>query len=100
MHNFAKSNKKQYIMASKRIIKKNLQGIMNDLFTATILSAAQENADKQKAYEVQEQILKVYADFNSRLSNYERGKARPFFRQFKQEINAEIESIISNIETI
>ena len=35
MHNFAKSNKKQYIMASKRIIKKNLQGIMNDLFTST-----------------------------------------------------------------
>ena len=66
----------------------------------TIFSAAQEKADKEKASEIQEKILKVYSDFNSRLSNYERRNAKAFFKQFKTEINAEIEAIINSIEEI
>ena len=87
-------------MANKRTLKKNLGYIMDDLFAATIMSAVQEGSNKDKATEVQTRILKVYNDFNSRLSNYERRNARPFFRQFKQELNAEIEGIINGIEEI
>ncbi len=87
-------------MANKRMLKKNLGNLMDDLFAAAMLSAVQEGANRDKAAEVQEQILNVYSDFNSRLSNYERRNARPFFRQFKQEINAEIENIVKGIEEI
>ncbi|MCQ2093604.1 MAG: hypothetical protein MJY81_01140 [Bacteroidaceae bacterium] len=87
-------------MANKRSVKKSLGYIMSDLFTATIFSAAQEKANKEKASELQEKILKVYSDFNSRLSNYERRNAKAFFKQFKTEINAEIEAIINGIEEI
>ena len=87
-------------MANKRTLKKNLGNIMDDLFAASMLSAVQEGANREKATEVQEQILKVYSDFNSRLSNYERRNARPFFRQFKEEINAEIEKLVAGIEEI
>lgn len=87
-------------MASKREIKKSLKYIMSDLFTATIISVAQKNANVDKAEEIHNKILNTYTDFNSRLSNYERNNAKAFFKQFKSEINAEIENIIKSIEEI
>lgn len=87
-------------MANKRQIKKSLKFIMNDLFTATIIASVQKDAKADKVEEAQEKILKTYSDFNSRLSNYERRNAKAFFKQFKTEINAELENIIKNIEEI
>ncbi len=87
-------------MAKKRIIKKSLHYIMSDLFTATIIAAAGKDGNAEKATEVQEKILAVYADYNSRLSNYERGNAKKFFKQYKAEINKEIEGIINAISEI
>ena len=59
-------------MAKKRIAKKGLHYLMSDLFTATVIAAADKKADMEKVATTQEKILKVYGDFNSRLSNYER----------------------------
>ena len=53
-----------------------------------------------KVTEIQEKILKIYEDFNSRLSNYERKKAKAFFKQYKEEVNKEIADIIAAIEKV
>ena len=87
-------------MAKKRIIKKNLGYIMSDLFTATIIAAAGDKADADKVAEVQEKIMDVYNDFNCRLSNYERKNAKNFFKQYKEEVNKEIEGIVDAINAI
>ena len=87
-------------MAKKRTIKKSLHYIMSDLFTATIISLADTKADPEKVADLQEKILKVYEDFNSRLSNYERKNAKAFFKQYKEEINKEIADIIDAIEKV
>ena len=87
-------------MAKKRIIKKSLHYIMSDLFTATLISLADKKADPKKVAELQEKILKTYEDLNSRLSNYERKNAKPFFKQFKEEVNKEIADIVAAIEKV
>ena len=87
-------------MAKKRIIKKSLHYIMSDLFTATLSSLADKKSDPEKVAELQEKILKVYEDFNSRLSNYERKNAKAFFKQYKEEVNKEIADIIAAIENV
>lgn len=87
-------------MAKKRIIKKSLRYVMSDLFTATIIAAASNKADETKVTEVQKQILTVYNDYNSRLSNYERKKAKAFFKQFKEEVNKEIDHLSDEIDGI
>ncbi len=87
-------------MANKKNTKKYLNDIMSDLFTATIIAAANEKADADKVADTQEKIFKVYNDFNSRLSNYERKNAKLFFKQYKEEINKEIESLINDINNI
>ena len=73
---------------------------MSDLFTATLISLADKKADPEKVTEIQEKILKTYEDFNSRLSNYERKKAKAFFKQYKEEVNKEIADIIAAIEKV
>jgi len=50
--------------------------------------------------ELQEKILNVYEDFNSRLSNYERKNAKAFFKQYKEEVNKEIADIVAAIEKV
>ena len=87
-------------MAKKRIIKKSLHYIMSDLFTATLIARADKKSDPEKVAELQEKILKVYEDFNSRLSNYERKNAKAFFKQYKEEVNKEIADIIAAIENV
>lgn len=103
--NFENRNKSfifklQINMAKKRIIKKSLRYIMSDLFTATLIAATDEKADQTKVEDVQKQILKVYNDYNCRLSHYENKKAKVFFKQFKEEINKEIKDLADEINGI
>lgn len=87
-------------MAKRRNIKKNLQYVMNDMLTATLVALARQDTDQNKVTEVQTRIIKVYQDYNSRLSNYERNNAKAFFRQFRENINKEIEAIVDDIEKL
>ena len=87
-------------MAKKRIAKKGLHYLMSDLFTATVIAAADKKADMEKVATTQEKILKVYGDFNSRLSNYERKNAKAFFKQYETELAKEIDSIAEAIDGI
>ena len=87
-------------MAKKRIAKKGLHYIMSDLFTATVIAAADKKANMEKVAEAQEKILKVYEDFNSRLSNYERKNAKAFFKQYQEELSKEVDTIAEAIDAI
>ncbi len=84
----------------RRNIKKNLQYVVNDMLTATLVALADKSTDTDKVAEIQNRIVKVYQDYNSRLSNYERHNARPFFAQFKQSLNSELEAIVVEIEKL
>ncbi len=87
-------------MAKRRHIKKSLQYVMNDMLTATLVALAKQDADTEKVTEVQTRIIKVYQDYNSRLSNYERNNAKAFFRQFREGINKELDAIVGEIEKL
>ncbi|MBQ8675693.1 MAG: hypothetical protein IJ139_07845 [Bacteroidaceae bacterium] len=84
----------------RRNIKKNLQYVMNDMLTATLVALADKSTDTDKVAEIQTRIISVYQDYNSRLSNYERHNAHAFFAQFKKSLNAELEAIVAEIEKL
>lgn len=84
----------------RRNIKKNLQYVMNDMLTATLVALADKSTDTDKVAEIQTRIINVYQDYNSRLSNYERHNARAFFAQFKQGLKVELEAIVDEIEKL
>lgn len=87
-------------MAKRRITKKSLQYVMNDMLTATLLAAAKKDANQEKILEVQTRIIKVYQDYNSRLSNYERRNAKAFFKNFNEHIAKELTEIVEAIESL
>lgn len=87
-------------MAKKRITKKKLNYIMSDLLTATIVASATQEPDIEKILGIQDRIIKTHDDFNSRLSNYERKKAKPFFKQYKEEFNKAVSDIIDDITAL
>ena len=81
----------------KRLIKKAFHATMSDLLTATCVAGVQKDADTEKLGKIQETIFGVYADFNSRLSNYEKKNAKSFFKQFRAELNSQLEAIVDSI---
>lgn len=87
-------------MAKRRLLKKSLQLVMGDLFTATVVASLKENADAQKAHDVQGKIINVYSDFNSRLSHYDRKGAKAYFRQYREEVSKVVDGIIDEINAI
>jgi hypothetical protein len=81
-------------MAKRRLLKKSLQLVMGDLFTASIVASVNENADREKVHEVQGKIIDVYSDFNSRLSSYDRKNAKAYFKKYKEEFSKEVDAIL------
>ena len=84
----------------RRTIKKSLQYVMDDMLTATLLTLTNPGTDTEQVADLQTRIIRVYQDYNARLSHYERRNARPFFRQWREGINKELTSIVDDIEKL
>jgi len=87
-------------MAKRRLLKKSLQLVMGDLFTATVVASLKENADTEKVHDVQGKIIDVYSDFNTRLSHYDRKNAKAYFRQYREEVSKAVDGIVDEINGI
>lgn len=87
-------------MAKRRLLKKSLQLVMGDLFTATVVASLKENADTEKVHGVQGKIIEVYSDFNTRLSHYDRKNAKAYFRQYREEVSKAVDGIVDEINGI
>lgn len=87
-------------MAKRRLLKKSLQLVMGELFTASVVTSLKENADAQKAHDVQGKIINTYSDFNRRISHYDRKNAKAYFRQYREEVSKALDGIIEGIEGI
>ncbi len=87
-------------MAKRRLMKKSLQVVMGELFTASIVASMRDDADAQKVHEVQGKIISAHSDFNARLTHYDRKNAKAYFRQYREDVAKALDGIIGDLEPL
>ncbi len=88
-------------MASRKNLKKNIGCIIDELFTECIVRCnCIPGTDKDAINEIIAQLIETDADFTSRISHTEPGKAKIFYKQFREDFNKQIELIIGKIEAV
>ncbi len=88
-------------MASRRILKKNVNYITEELFAECLINNMLiPNVDKNKANELMNEILKVRNDFICRISHTEPGSVKLFYKKFQTDFNAKIKELTDAIENL
>lgn len=88
-------------MASRKKLMKNIGCIIDGLFTECIVRCnCIPGTDKEAANEIMAKLIEMDADFTSRISHTEPGKAKVFYRQFREDFNRQIELLAGRIENI
>ena len=88
-------------MASRRILKKNITCIIDELFNECIIRCnCIPGTDQDAVNRIIGELIELDADFTSRISHTEPGMAKAFYRQFREEFNKQIELIVSKIEAL
>mgnify|MGYP000821133826 FL=1 len=82
-------------MASRRVLKKNVNYITGELFAECIINSLYvPGTDKQKAEELMERILKMQSEFISRISHTEPGNVKGYYKKFLSDFNAQVDEIV------
>lgn len=81
-------------MASRRLLKKNVNYIIGELFTECLVNGV---SDKVKTDEILTQILLVQDEFVSRISHTEPGNVKVFYKKFRSDFNTKVNEIIDAI---
>lgn len=82
-------------MASRRLLKKNVNYITEELTAECIInSLCIRGIDQKKNDELIFEILKVQKEFISRISHTEPGNVKGFYKKFRSDFNAKVEEII------
>jgi len=85
-------------MASRRLLKKNVNYIAGELFAECLINSMFiPGTDKTKADEIMGKILIVQDEFISRISHTEPGSVKAFYKKFRTDFNAQIDSIVVEI---
>lgn len=85
-------------MASRRKLKKNVNYIIEELFTETLIRGLYvPSADRENLDELLAKILYLQDDFIPRISHTEKGSEKIFYRKFCIEFNKEVKMIIDEI---
>lgn len=88
-------------MASRKNLKKNVNYIFGELFAECwICSIASQNANKQTADEILNDILVAQNEFVSRISHTEPGNVKGFYRKFRADFDKSVEGIIAKIDAL
>lgn len=85
-------------MASRRILKKNINYIAGELFTECLVNSLYvPGTDKQKADGLMTKILGMQDEFISRISHTEPGNVKGFYKKLRSDFNAQVDEIIDEM---
>ena len=89
-------------MASRKALKKNVNYIAGELFAECLMNSLYvPGTDKKKADELMGElmgeILKMQDEFISRISHTEPGNVKGYYKKFRSDFNAKVDSIIEAI---
>ncbi len=85
-------------MASRKDLKKNVNNIVGELFTECWVQYQYvPNTDKEKAEALMVKILTFQNDYIARISHTEPGNVKGFYRKFRSDFNAQVDTFIEEI---
>ena len=88
-------------MASRRILKKSVKSITDELMTdCLILDYLNPDVDSNKIDELLQKIYKAKLEYVSRISHTEPGNPKKYYRQFREDFSSEITNIIAEITAL
>lgn len=88
-------------MASRRLLKKNVNYIIGELFVECLISSTgASKVDEKQVDLVLTDILNVQDDFISRISHTEPGNVKAFYKKFYQDFNEATNRIVEAIEKL
>lgn len=88
-------------MASRKILKKNINYIMGELFAECLLKGmCIPGIDKQKSDELMTEILNTQNEFISRISHTEPGNVKNFYKKLHADFETKINEIIDSMNNL
>jgi hypothetical protein len=87
-------------MASRKELKKNVNGIAGELFVECLVRRIAESADKKEADRILTQILILQNEFINRISHTEPGNVKGFYKKFRSDFDAKVNEIIDAITAL
>jgi len=85
-------------MASKKNLKKNVNYIIGDLFTECWVQYNYvSGTNKESAKNLMTKILMTQNDFVTRISHPEPGNIKGFYKKFRSDFNAQVNSLIEEL---
>ncbi len=85
-------------MASRRQLKKEINYIIGDLFTESLIQHLYvPDTNKEKSVEVMNRILTVQQEFVTRISHTQPGNVKLYYKKLREDFTAEIHKIIEAI---
>ncbi len=85
-------------MASKKDLKKNVNYIIGELFTECWIQYNHASGtDKEKAKDLMAKMLTIQNDFVNRISHPEPGQIKGFYKKFRSDFNAQVNSLIEEL---
>lgn len=85
-------------MASRKVLKKNVNYITGELFAECMISASSSN--EGKVDKILTDILELQDEFISRISHTEPGNVKAFYKKFMKDFNQEVDKIIEEIDSL
>jgi hypothetical protein len=88
-------------MAKRRDLKKNVNYVAGELLAeCVVLSKFIPGVDKAKADALMVDVLNMQDEFISRISHTEPGNVKGFYKKFRQDFNAQVNTIIEGLEKL
>ena len=86
-------------MASRKALKKNVNYIAGELFAECLMneSSMYPEQTRRKLMKLMGEILKMQDEFISRISHTEPGNVKGYYKKFRSDFNAKVDSIIEAI---
>ena len=86
-------------MASKRNLKKQINYIINELFTECLIRKVLfQKEDNAKAFdELMEKLAGMHREFTGRLSHVEPGNTKGFYKKFHEDFNRQAGEIVDSL---
>ena len=85
-------------MTSRRLLKKRVNNITEELFTGCMIYGVyQVQENKEKVEELMNDIIETRDSFVSRINHTEPGNTKAFYKKFHADFNAKIKETIDAI---
>jgi hypothetical protein len=88
-------------MASRRNLKKNVNYISSELLAeCVVIGKFIPGVDKAKTDELMVSVLNMQDEFIKRISHTEPGNVKGFYKKFREDFNAQVNTIIEGLEKL